>query len=138
VYWLGHHRIFRYIIGHNRRLAELNLLFLLTISFLPFPADLFGRYPENRTALIVYAGALGAATLMSAVIWIYAVHAGLTEPDLQPRLRYYFMIRPLAIAAVFLVSIGVAFVNVKAAARLWLIAFPALLLVRFLSRDPED
>ena len=137
VYWLGHHRAFQHITGHNRRLAELNLLFLFTVSFLPFPAGLLGRYPQNRTAVIVYAGTLAAVTITSAILWMYAVHADLTEPGLSPRLRYYLMVRPLAVAGVFLASIGVAFVSTIAATRLWLFAFPALLLVRLLSRDPE-
>jgi uncharacterized membrane protein len=138
VYWLGHHRMFQHITGHNRRLAELNLLFLFTISFMPFPADLLGRYPRNRTAVIVYASTLTVVTLMSVALWEYAVRAHLTEPDLNPRYRYYFTIRPLVIAAVFAASIGVAFVNVTAASRLWFVAFPALLVMRLLSRDPED
>jgi uncharacterized membrane protein len=138
VYWLGHHRMFQHITRHNRRLAELNLLFLFTISFMPFPADLLGRYPHNRTAVIVYASTLTVVTLMSVALWEYAVRAGLTEPDLNPRFRYYFTLRPLVIAAVFAASIGVAFVNVTAASRLWFVAFPALLVMRLVSRDPED
>jgi uncharacterized membrane protein len=138
IYWLGHHRMFQHIDRSTRRLAQVNLLFLLTVSFLPFPADLLGHYPENRTAVIVYAATLAAVTLMSAAVWTYAVHAGLTEPNLDKRYRYYFTVRPLVIAAVFLGSIGVAFVNVTAASRLWFVAFPALLVMRILSRDPED
>ncbi len=138
IYWLGHHRMFQHISGHNRRLAELNLLFLFTVSFLPFPADLLGHYPNNRTAVVVYASSLAAVTLMSVAIWVYATRAGLTEPDLNPRFRYYFTIRPLVIAVVFLASIGVAFVNVRIATRLWFLAFPALLVGRLLSPDPED
>ena len=76
--------------------------------------------------------------LMSATLWEYARHAGLTEPHLNPRFRYYFTLRPVVVAAVFLVSIGVAFANPKAASRLWFVAFPALLVLRLLSRDPED
>jgi len=138
IYWLGHHRMLQRIVGHNRRLAQLNLLFLLTVSFLPFPADLLGRYPKNRTAVIVYAATLAAVTLMSVAVWEYASHAGLTQPNLNRRFRYYFTIRPLVIAAVFLVSIGVAYVDVTAASRLWFLAFPALLVMRFVSRDPEE
>ena len=137
IFWLGHHRMFQHITGHNRRLAELNLLLLFTVSFIPFPADLLGHYPENRTAVIVYASTLAAATLMSSVVWVYAVRADLTEPGLSPRFRNYFAIRPLLVAAVFLVSIGVAFVNVTAASRLWFLAFPALPVMRLVSPDPE-
>jgi uncharacterized membrane protein len=138
LYWLAHHRIFQYIVGHDRRLAELNLLFLFTISFLPFPADLLGHYPSNRTAVIVYAGNLAAVSAASATLWVYATRAHLTDPSLSPRLARYFVLRPIVTGAVFLASIGVAFLSADAGARLWLLAFPALLLVRRLYPENRD
>ncbi len=37
VYWQVHHRVFRPIRAYDRTLLWLNFLFLMTISFLPFP-----------------------------------------------------------------------------------------------------
>lgn len=36
-YWLAHHGTYRYIESYDRGLMWLNLLFLLSISFVPFP-----------------------------------------------------------------------------------------------------
>ena len=40
LFWLGHHHLFRYITALDRRLILLNLLFLGTIAFLPYPTAL--------------------------------------------------------------------------------------------------
>ena len=138
IYWLGHHRAFRHITGHDRHLAELNLLFLFTISFLPFPADLLGHYPNNRTAVVIYGGNLAAVSMAAAGLWLYALRANLTEPDLDPRVARSFALRPLLTGVIFLVSIGLAFVSVNAGARLWLLAFPILLVIRRAYPDLDD
>jgi uncharacterized membrane protein len=136
--WLAHHRIFQHITGHSRRLAELNLLLLFTVSFLPFPADLLGHYPDNRTAVIIYAANLAAVSLASGAIWLYAVRAGLTGPEVTPRMRRYFLLRPAITAFVFLLSIAVSFVDVHAALPLWVLAFPALWILRRTYSDVQD
>ncbi len=43
-YWIAHHGTFRYIANYDRGLLWLNLLLLLSISFVPFPAALVGEY----------------------------------------------------------------------------------------------
>ena len=130
VYWLGHHRMFRHIAGHHRRLAELNLLILFAVSFLPFPANLLGRYPDNRTAVIIYGSNLAAVSAASAALWLYAMRAGLTEANLDPTLGRYLLLRPLVTGAVFLVSIGVAFASTTCATRTWYAAFVVFLAMR--------
>src|SRR3712207_227979 len=48
IYWMAHHSIFRPIKGYDRRLLWLNFLFLMMISFLPFPTSLLGEYREHQ------------------------------------------------------------------------------------------
>ena len=40
LFWMGHHAIFRYVTAFDRGLIMLNLLFLGTIAFLPYPTEL--------------------------------------------------------------------------------------------------
>ena len=40
LFWMGHHRMFRYITALDRPIIFLNLLFLGTIAFLPYPTAL--------------------------------------------------------------------------------------------------
>ena len=72
-YWIAHHQTFRYVRSYNRTLLWLNLVFLLSISFIPFPTDLLGEYGELRFSVIFYAASLGLARLLLAVVWWYIV-----------------------------------------------------------------
>jgi uncharacterized membrane protein len=67
-YWISHHQIFRYVRSYDRTLLWLNLVFLLSISFIPFPTDLLGEYGELRFSVIFYAASLGMARLLLAVV----------------------------------------------------------------------
>ena len=46
LFWIGHHSIFRHIIALDRLLILINLLFLGTIAFLPYPTALLGATGE--------------------------------------------------------------------------------------------
>ena len=45
LYWVAHHRCFRYIRKYDRRLMYLNFLFLMFIAFMPFPTGLLFDTP---------------------------------------------------------------------------------------------
>jgi uncharacterized membrane protein len=45
VYWLAHHQSLQLIGKLNGFLIWLNLVYLLAVSFMPFPTALLGRYP---------------------------------------------------------------------------------------------
>jgi uncharacterized membrane protein len=83
--WFGHTVITQYLHYADSVLVRLNLLLLLVISFLPFPTKLLGEFihegPE-RVAAIVYGINLLLALVMVSVVWRYAVHAQLVQPDL--------------------------------------------------------
>ena len=44
IYWANHHYVFKLFKKTDHGLNLLNLLFLLCISFLPFPTDVLGNY----------------------------------------------------------------------------------------------
>lgn len=54
-YWMGHHRVFRYVRGYDRRLLSINLLFLMWVVLLPFSSSLLGGYTDQRIVAIIYA-----------------------------------------------------------------------------------
>ena len=53
--WIEHHRIFRFIERYDAGLLWRNLIFLLSVSFVPFPTALFSEYFWSRAAFILYA-----------------------------------------------------------------------------------
>lgn len=70
--WFEHHRIFRYIKNFDGGLIWRNLLFLLSISFIPFPTALSSEYFWSKTAFIFYSLSFAFAGLTKLWIWIYA------------------------------------------------------------------
>jgi TMEM175 potassium channel family protein len=70
--WFEHHRIFRYIKNFDGGLIWRNLVFLLTISFIPFPTALSSENSWSRTAFMIYALSFAFAGLAKFWIWSYA------------------------------------------------------------------
>ena len=122
LYWIGHHQTFRYVRSYDRTLLWLNLLFLLSISFIPFPTDLLGEYGGLRFAVIFYAASLGLARLLLALVWWYVISGPIqTSDDLDRGLANYHFLRSLAIPAIFFLSIGIAYFSPNAAIASWVL-----------------
>jgi uncharacterized membrane protein len=83
--WLAHAAITEYLHHATAVLLRLNLLLLMVVSFLPFPtrllAEHLGDTDPARVAATVYGVTLLLAVLLLAVLWRYAVGAGLVRPD---------------------------------------------------------
>jgi uncharacterized membrane protein len=125
-YWIAHHQTFRYVMSYDRPLLWLNLLFLLSISFIPFPTALLGEYGELRFAVIFYAACVGLARLVLALEWWYIIKGPIrTSDDLDSRLARYNFYRGFAIPSIFLISIGISFFSVTLALWSWLLMFLA-------------
>ena len=70
--WIGHRFQFHYIQRANRTLLWINLVFLMTISFLPFVVALVGTYGAMRVTCILYGTTLVFALTCLLVQWLYA------------------------------------------------------------------
>jgi uncharacterized membrane protein len=120
-FWMAHHRKFRYIRRYDHRLMILNLLYLMVIAFIPFPSSIISQYP-GPTATTVYALTMVLAGLLLAAIWWYASHGGhLIDPDLKASTLRREYIAPLVTAGIFLISIGVAFLDAGISRVVWLL-----------------
>ena len=123
-YWIAHHQTFRYVRSYNRMLLWLNLLFLLSISFIPFPTGLLGQYGNLRFAVIFYAASVGLARLLLALEWLYITKGPIrTSEDLGSRLAKYHSFRGFVIPLVFLISIGISFFSLNLAVYSWVLLF---------------
>jgi uncharacterized membrane protein len=70
VMWVSHHAVFSYIQRMNRSLLWLNMIFLLTIGFVPFSTALLGRYPQLQIPVLIYGlNILGISLSMQALLW---------------------------------------------------------------------
>ena len=122
-YWMAHHGTFRYFGTYDRMLMWLNLLFLLSISFVPFPTALLGEYGEQQFAVVLYALSLAVPRLLLAVVSWYATKRNLLIENLDSRISRYHLARSLGISAFFLLSIVVSYFSVSAAVLSWLLMF---------------
>ena len=126
LFWMGHHRLFRYVTALDRGLIFLNLLFLGTIAFLPYPtALLFAGNTHEPAAPVFYAACVAGAGLAELAIWLYATNAkGLVPASVSPALRRYELGQLLPTPVVFLLSIPVAFIAPGVAPFTWILLVP--------------
>jgi uncharacterized membrane protein len=130
LYWVAHHRSFRYARKYDRRLIYLNFLFLMFIAFMPFPTALLFSSPAQSVSVALYAGTAAGMGLSLALLWIYAERHGFlaaTTPRAVIRdIRLNLLLPPI----VFLLSVGVALVSPSVAMYIWLLLIPVYVLRR--------
>jgi TMEM175 potassium channel family protein len=126
LFWMGHHRLFRYITALDRPVIFLNLLFLGTIAFLPYPtALLFASSTKQIPATVFYAACVAGAGLVELAIWLYALRAdGLVPASISPASRRCVTAQILPTPVVFGLSIPVAFVAPGVAPFTWILLVP--------------
>ena len=123
--WLAHHRMFRMIRRIDARFIAINITLLGLVALLPYPTDVYGNYPSSRPALIVYAASISATGLASAALWFYASQDNrLIDPSTPNAWIIHSHLRSLSIPAVFLTSIPISFIGVRAAQFWWLLLIP--------------
>lgn len=114
IYWIIHHNLFQEIVRHDRLLLYANLVFLLAISFLPFPTELLGVY-STRLTWTLYALNLAMVGFALTALWWYAARRDFTSDAIDERTAFLITVRGLITPAVFVFSIGVAAVNLSVA-----------------------
>jgi uncharacterized membrane protein len=123
--WLGHHRMFKIIRRIDGRFISLNLLLLGLIALVPFPTEVYGNYPGDRPALIIYCIAISAPSLVGAALFMYAAKDNrLTDPSTPRDWVVHSHLRALSIPAVFLTSIPVSLIAVPLAQAWWALLIP--------------
>ncbi len=133
-FWLGHVRRLRTLKSVDTELLWLNILFLLTVGFMPFVTSVLSEN-DGRVATILYAATMIVASLLLTVIWRYAVrreHVVLPKSD-----RRVEALRSLTVPGVFALSIVVAWFVPSHARDTWLLLIPLLILNRRLARTAD-
>lgn len=120
-FWLNHHRFFGEVTAFDGRLIGLNMLYLALVVLIPFSSEVLGEYGGRTPSVVVYAANLAAVVIVGYLMFTDARRAGLTNTDEQTRREG--QARAIFIAAVFLLSIPIAFVDPHIAPFFWLILF---------------
>jgi uncharacterized membrane protein len=116
-YWLGYHRQVHFMERFDGAALVIDLLFLMSIGFLPFPTLLLNQY-FGSVSMIFYASSMAASGLLLGTLWIYAARRRLLRNVDAPLNRYYAL-RALYPPLIFVLSIPVAVAAPKAAEYVW-------------------
>lgn len=112
VYYVGHHNQFYYVRRADRTSMWINILFLMTVAFLPFSAGLVEHYGRERIAVIVYGGNLIATGMMLYTHWWYATtHHRLVSSTLEKHIIQDVKTRVLIAPTACLVAIASSFLR---------------------------
>ena len=112
IYWVAHHNMFHYIKRSDRPFLWINILLLMCVAFIPFPAGLLGEYPQQRISVIIYASSLILTNLMLSLLWWYATsNHRLVDQDLDPHFVRVVNRRNMTAPVVYLVSIGLSILS---------------------------
>jgi len=140
LFWLSHHRFFATLARVDRRFMQLNLLFLATIAFMPFPTGLVGSYGDRPTAVVLYATTLATASFLEALLVWRAQVVRLMRRQMSRGVFRWTIVAALAPVVVFVISVPVAYLVTPAwALYTWILIFPIELLIdRMLKPDGAD
>jgi uncharacterized membrane protein len=120
VIWVNHHHMFKLIERTNHAFLIMNVLFLMTIAFLPWPTALVADYvrdPNGRTvATVVYGLTMVAIAVMFNVVWRYASGRGRllssgVNPEAIARSRRDYLAGPIVYSIATMLALWNPFVS---------------------------
>jgi uncharacterized membrane protein len=120
-FWLVHHRLFETLRRFDDTLMALNLLFLAAIAIVPFSTNLYDDYTDVPLAVAVFGLVMGLAALTHWLMAAHTVRRNLVDERYVRHTAPFGSRLALAFTGIFLLSVPVAFVSVKAAQGLWLV-----------------
>lgn len=120
IYWLSHHRYFRFIKRYDNVVMLINLGFLLSVAVIPFTSGLLGRYSFLPVDVIAYAADVTAIGLSMSLLWWYASYRKrLIDSTVPPSVIRGMTLRAVVAPVVFLISIPVALASPFSAMASW-------------------
>lgn len=126
--WVLHHLAMHFIRHLQVAVVWLNLLFLMSISLMPFSCGLLGHFLHNRAAQEIYFGNMFVAAALLAAQWLVAKKKGLINQEdpiaarlMGQRLMFFPIALPVAMVAVYFNPLAGswAFAAVLILLRLW-------------------
>jgi len=130
IIWINHHQMYKLIERTNHAFLALNVLFLMIVSFIPFPTAVLAESirdgHEQQAAVIFYAGVMWAMAIAYNVLWRYAKNKRhrLIDQKVSPLLLKGIMQKYNMGLLLYAVAFGLAFISYEVS--LGLIVFLAL------------
>jgi uncharacterized membrane protein len=124
-FWLAHHRFVSTLARITSVLMMLNLLYLATIAFMPFPTALVGKYNDSPITVVIYAVTLACASLLEAIMFAVACRSNATRVPVPDDIFRFDVVSSLLPVLVFIGSIPIALISPTWALLSWLLLLPA-------------
>jgi uncharacterized membrane protein len=109
VFWIRHHRVFKYIHTYNPKLLAINFIFLFTIILYPFSMSfLFNSYMEkaiSKTQVVIYLmnPLLSSLSLLGLLYFIKEVSMSEKDKNLLNIVRLWLLCLSFFLAIVFVI-----------------------------------
>ena len=114
VYWVAHHHVFYYICRVDRISLWLNIFFLMSVAFVPFPTALLGEYSGNQLAVIIYGVNVMVTRLLLLALWLHAAtNHRLIDPELAPLAIRRLTLLILVPVGIYLLAIALSFLSTQ-------------------------
>lgn len=122
-YWMAHHFIVSiFSINLTRKMAYLNMPFLMAVALIPFSTLLLGEYPTSQLAIAVYGMNITLTGALLFIIFRYAIKAkDIQNAPLSRKDIFFGNIRILLPPLTTLVAIPVSFMNTQAAIAIFIV-----------------
>jgi uncharacterized membrane protein len=116
IFWVTHHQLFHQLRHSTRSLLWLNNLFLLFLTFLPFPTAMLGEYPENKFAVMFFGlemiFSIGAFLLLR---WYASFKAKLLQSAASEAESRKALTAGIAAVGLYVLAVIICFFNTTAA-----------------------
>lgn len=118
IYWINHHQLFHLLKRSNRGVFWLNSLFLMCLTFIPFPTALIGSHPQEVVSVVFYGLAM-MATAVSFVLmksYIFFSPSLIDAEHAKPEIMYL-----IAGPLLYLIAVLLALININFAIAIYLL-----------------
>lgn len=125
IYWVGQVLQMHAIERSDRIFLWIQIIFLMTISVLPFTSSLLGKFPDEQISSVVYGLNMFAVGCLSYIGWTYAsTHHRLTSHNVTEEFSQSVKRRILVAPAAALLAIGLSFLTMRLSVLCYLLVLP--------------
>ncbi len=111
IFWTGHAAQYKHIVQSDRNLSWINLLFLLTVTLLPFTTAFLGDYTQLRFPIGIYWLNIFLMGFMLYIHWAYAFKHKFISQEAKDVVDKPIRRRILVAQSLYLLGALLCFVN---------------------------
>lgn len=130
LFWVSYHQIFNHIKESYISMVYLNLVFLLLITILSISTSLVISFDKYQISYLIYYLVVVVTSTLLMGIWWYALRIDAVSETLHPYFKKGMLVQLGIIPIVFVLAIGISFINLNVAQYFWLILIPINIYVR--------